>query len=72
MTQAAVEPESRSRGSACRHPSEGRTGRTGDGSDGADRRGIAIVGVFAYAESLKVEVMFHQFGLDERAGGIGA
>ena len=35
-------------------------------------RGIAIAGVFAYAESLKVEVMFHQFGLDEKAGGIGA
>ena len=37
-----------------------------------DGKGIAIVGVFAYAESLKVVVMFHQFGLDERAGGIGA
>jgi hypothetical protein len=35
-------------------------------------KGIAIVGVFAYAEPLKVVVMFQQFGLDEKAGGIGA
>jgi hypothetical protein len=35
-------------------------------------RGIAILGVFAYAKPLKVQVMFQQFGLDERAGGIGA